>query len=76
MYPNPWQQQQQNPFQAQPYAPGNLAFCGATGYVADRNSWRVLVFDPSSCSTTLAAGVELCPPSNGFALVSDLACGR
>jgi hypothetical protein len=57
-------------------APGKLAFCGSTGYVGDRNSGRVFVFDPASGSTTLGAGVELCPPSNGFAYVADIACGR
>ena len=58
-------------------APGKLAFCGSTGYVGDRNSGRVTVFDPTSGATTLGAGVELCPKaSNGFAFVADIACGR
>lgn len=58
-------------------APGKLAFCGATGYVADRNSGTVWVFDPTSGSTTLGAGVELCPRSSGgYAYVADIACGR
>jgi hypothetical protein len=57
-------------------APGKLAFCGSTGYVADRNSGTVWVFDPTSGSTSLGAGVELCPQSGNFAYVADLACGR
>jgi hypothetical protein len=56
-------------------APGKLAFCGSTGYVGDRNSGRVIVFDPTSGSTTLGAGVELCPASNGYAYIADIACG-
>ncbi len=63
------------PVDAQPVAPGKLAFCGSTGYVGDRNSGRVFLFDPASGSTTLGTGVELCPPSNGFAFVADIACG-
>lgn len=59
------------------HAPGKLAFCGTTGYVADRNSGTVWVFDPSSASTTLGAGTELCPrASNGAAFVNDIACGH
>lgn len=58
-----------------PWAPGKLAFCGATGYVGDRNLGRVVAFDPAAV-TTLGAGVELCPQSNGFAYVADIACGR
>jgi hypothetical protein len=58
-------------------APGKLAFCGSTGYVGDRNSGRVWVFDPTSAATSLGAGVALCPPgAGGYAFVSDLACGR
>jgi hypothetical protein len=62
--------------QARPYAPGKLAFCGTTGYVGDRNTGRVLVFDPSSGATTLGAGVDLCPASGGYAYIADIACGR
>jgi DNA-binding beta-propeller fold protein YncE len=59
------------------HAPGKLAFCGTTGYVADRNSGTVWVFDPSSAGTTLGAGTELCPrASNGAAFVNDIACGH
>ena len=59
------------------WAPGKLAFCGSTGYVGDRNSGRVLAFDPTSGATTLGTGVELCPPSSaGYSLVADIACGR
>jgi hypothetical protein len=54
-------------------APGKLAFCGTAGYVADRNSGRVFPLDAATSS--VGAGVELCPASNGFAYVSDLACG-
>lgn len=57
-------------------APGKLAFCGDAGYVGDRNSGRVFPFDPAAASTILGPGVELCPPSNGFAYVADIACGR
>lgn len=57
-------------------APGKLAFCGSTGYVGDRNSGTVWVFDPASGSTSLGAGVELCPPSGGYAYVADIACGH
>ena len=65
------------PDPAVPYAPGKLAFCGSKGYVGDRNSGRVLVFDPASGSTTLAAGVALCPVgSGGYSYVADIACGR
>jgi hypothetical protein len=59
------------------WAPGKLAFCGSTGYVGDKNSGRVTVFDPASGSTTLGEGVELCPRSPaGYAFVADIACGR
>jgi hypothetical protein len=63
---------------ARPYAPGKLAFCGSTGYVGDRNTGRVLVFDPTSGATTLGAGVDLCPlpGPKGYAYVADIACGR
>lgn len=54
-------------------APGTLAFCGGAGYVADRNSGRVFPFDP--VLGTVGTGVALCPESNGFAYVSDIACG-
>ena len=65
------------PDQDRPYAPGKLAFCGSTGYVGDRNTGRVLVFDPTSGATTLSAGVDLCPPSSGgYAFIADIACGR
>ncbi len=57
-------------------APGKLAFCGTTGYVGDRNSGTVWVLDPTSGSTTLGAGVALCPPSGGYAYIADIACGR
>jgi hypothetical protein len=57
-------------------APGKLAFCGSAGYVGDRNSGRVFPFDPAAASTILGPGVELCPPSNDFAYVADIACGR
>ena len=53
-------------------APGKLAFCSGGGYVADRNSGRVFRLDPDAGAVE---GVELCPRSNGFAYVSDLACG-
>jgi hypothetical protein len=59
-----------------PWAPGKLAFCGPAGYVGDRNTGRVLLFDPASGATTLPAGVDLCPMSNGYAYVADIACGR
>jgi hypothetical protein len=54
-------------------APGELAFCGTSGYVGDRNSGRVFPFDATL--GTVGTGVELCPPSGGFAFVADLACG-
>ncbi len=54
-------------------APGNLAFCGGTGYVADRNSGRVFRLDPAA---GLVDGTEFCyPPSAGaYVMVADLAC--
>jgi hypothetical protein len=54
-------------------APGTLAFCGGAGYVGDRNSGKVFAFDP--VLGTVGTGVALCPESNGFAYVSDIACG-
>lgn len=54
-------------------APGSLAFCEGTGYVADRNSGQVFRLDPSAGAVD---GAELCPPANGFAYVADLECGR
>lgn len=53
-------------------APGKLAFCAGAGYVGDRNSGRVFRLDPV---TGVTGPVELCPPSNGFAYVADIACG-
>ena len=53
-------------------APGNLAFCGGTGYVGDRNSGRVFRLDPAA---GIVDGTELCPISDNYAYVSDLACG-
>lgn len=53
-------------------APGTLAFCSGGGYVADRNSGRVFRLDPEAGAIE---GAELCPRSNGFAYVADLACG-
>jgi hypothetical protein len=52
-------------------APGDLAFCAGASYVADRNSGRVFRFD----STGILDASELCPLSNGYAFVSDIACG-
>jgi hypothetical protein len=57
---------------AQDAALGALAFCGGAGYVGDRNSGRVFRLDPVAGALS---GVELCPVTNGFAFVSDLACG-
>jgi hypothetical protein len=54
-------------------APGELAFCGTTGYVGDRNSGRVFPLDTGL--STVGSGVALCPPSGGFAFVADVACG-
>ncbi|HYD41283.1 MAG TPA: hypothetical protein VEB43_10685 [Anaeromyxobacter sp.] len=53
-------------------APGTLAFCAGGKYVADRNSGRVFRLDPEEGAVD---GAELCPRSNGFAYVADLACG-
>ena len=53
-------------------APGNLAFCGGTGYVGDRNSGRVFRLDPLA---GIVDGTELCPASENYAYVADLACG-
>jgi hypothetical protein len=53
-------------------APGELAFCGGTGYVGDRNSGRVFRLDPAAGAVD---GVALCPVSNGYAYVADIACG-
>jgi hypothetical protein len=53
-------------------APGKLAFCGDAGYVADRNTGRVFRLDPAAGARD---GVELCPPSGGYASVFDIACG-
>jgi hypothetical protein len=63
------------PAAADQAAPGKLAFCGGTGYVADRNSGRVFLLDPTSTSTVLGSGVELCQPKDGWNFVSDIACG-
>lgn len=55
-------------------APGNLAFCGGTGYVADRNSGRVFVLDPGMGAVS---GAELCPRAEGgMAYVADVKCGE
>jgi len=53
-------------------APGKLAFCGGAGYVGDRNSGTVFRFEPA---TQAISGKTLCPARNGYAFVSDLACG-
>jgi hypothetical protein len=53
-------------------APGNLAFCGGTGYVGDRNSGQVFRLDPAA---GIVDGTEFCPASDNYAYVADLACG-
>ncbi|WP_242392941.1 MXAN_6577-like cysteine-rich protein [Anaeromyxobacter oryzisoli] len=53
-------------------APGALAFCAGTGYVADRNSGRVFKLDPVAGAVS---GATLCPAANDYAYVADLACG-
>ncbi len=53
-------------------APGKLAFCAGGAYVGDRNSGRVFRLDPEAGAID---GAELCPRSNGFAYIADLACG-
>lgn len=54
-------------------APGDLAFCRGTGYVADRASGRVFVLDPAAGAVR---GTELCPlAEGGDAYVADIACG-
>lgn len=55
-------------------APGELAFCRGTGYVADRASGRVFVLDPVMGAVQ---GTALCPNSaSGSAYVADIACGE
>lgn len=54
-------------------APGTLAFCKGSGYVADRNSGRVFRLDPTAGAVD---GAELCPPKNGYAYVADIVCGE
>lgn len=54
-------------------APGDLVFCGETGYVGDRNSGRVFVLDPAHGTVQ---GVELCPKANGWAYVPAVLCGQ
>jgi DNA-binding beta-propeller fold protein YncE len=53
-------------------APGELAFCSGGRYVGDRNTGRVFRLDPAAGAVD---GALLCPPSDGFAYVADLACG-
>ncbi|HET7825808.1 MAG TPA: hypothetical protein VFK90_10760, partial [Anaeromyxobacter sp.] len=57
------------------YAPGALAFCGATGYVADRASGAVLRYDPGSRSITATQTLCPAPSQTSAAFVSALACG-
>ncbi len=52
--------------------PGELAFCDGTGYVGDRATGRVFRLDPEAGAVD---GEPLCPVFEGFAYVSDLACG-
>jgi hypothetical protein len=55
-------------------APGDLAFCGGAGYVADRNSGRIFRLDPAVGAVD---GAELCPAGeNSAAYVPDIACGE
>ncbi len=55
------------------FAPGALAFCGGAGYAGDRGSGSVLRLDPGARQVTGSAA--LCPPMNGNAYVSAIACG-
>lgn len=56
--------------------PGNLAFCGGSGYVTDQSSGKVLPFDPGSRAAGSAS--EVCPvnPDTFFAWASDVACSE
>jgi DNA-binding beta-propeller fold protein YncE len=55
-------------------APGKLAFCGSTGYVADRATGTVFVLHPAHGAVQ---GATLCPDAEGgSAYVADIACGE
>jgi DNA-binding beta-propeller fold protein YncE len=56
-------------------SPGNVAFCGGTGYVTDLWSGKVVSFDPADAASS--AALEVCPLSPGefgFAWAADVAC--
>jgi len=56
-------------------APGSLAFCGAAGYVGDRNSGRVFRLDPAL--GTVDRAEVLCPAAeSGYAYVAGIVCGE
>ena len=63
------------PVAAGAYGPGPIAFCNGVGYAGDRYSGNLLRLDPAT--RTVLGTSPVCPASAyGFAMVSDLACGR
>jgi len=56
------------------FVPGNLAFCGASGYVTDQASGAVLRFDPAARRAD-APPVTVCPTVY-FAWAADVECAE
>jgi len=55
--------------------PGNVAFCGAHGFVTDQYSGDVYPFDPVNYAASPAAATTVCPLGTyGYAWAADLAC--
>jgi hypothetical protein len=54
--------------------PGNVAVCGANGYVTDQFSGQVVRFDTASRAVVGSAAVCPLDATTGFALAADVAC--
>jgi hypothetical protein len=58
-------------------APGNVAFCGAHGYVTDQYSGDIYPFDAMSFASSPPAATTVCPVSagkGGYAWAADVIC--
>jgi hypothetical protein len=58
-------------------APGNVAFCGSTGFVTDQYSGDIYRFDAMSFANSPPSAITVCPVSagkGGYAWSADVAC--
>lgn len=57
------------------FVPGNLAFCGAQGFVTDQYSGSIARFDPANLPAVAIEAVCPVDPVAGWAWAADVTCG-